>query len=155
MENSEVLNLFKNFLKKKRLYLTNSRLTTLQAALRQPAPFDAESLWASLKPKRVGLTTVYRTLDLLVEAGLAKKIRGRTSRFEVIYQKPATEYLQCANCGRWIPFPSGEVAGEISAIAQQLGFTITNMQFSIQGECRRCKLAKAHSYDPTDPNLWK
>jgi len=155
MENNEALNLFKNFLRKRRLYLTNSRIFVLEAALQRQVPFDVEALWTALKAKPVGLTTVYRTLSLLVEAGLVRRIAGRTDYFEVIYQKAAAEYLHCTHCGQWIPFSGMDFRSEITSLAQQLGFTIANIQFTIQGECRSCMLAKVRSFEQMNETLWK
>src|SRR5574337_1523451 len=104
MENPDPLQLFEIYLRGKGLYNTLSRRHVAQAIFGQQGPFDAASLWALVREAQVGLSTIYRTLDLLDEAGLVRRLPGEITRFECIYRKPWCEYLRCNQCGQWIAF---------------------------------------------------
>ena len=66
---------FEAFLRTRKLKLTRERLVILAAIFRQEHHFDAESLHADLRTEGgdISRATVYRTLDLLVQAGLVRK----------------------------------------------------------------------------------
>lgn len=139
MENNELLAIFDDFLTKKRLYHTFARRQIATFASQQLAPFDPQQLWNHLKHQGIGLTTIYRTLDLLVDAGLIRQLPGSQSRYEVIYKRMAKEYFRCDQCGTWTPFPSSEVDGELASIAERMGFAIKTCSIMLTGICRTCR----------------
>ena len=83
---------FRRHLKRVGLKYTTERADLLDVVVGFDAPFDAEALAKALarRPKRVSKATIYRTLKLLVEAGiLAERPDARDSvRYEVIHGRP-------------------------------------------------------------------
>ncbi|MBV5337207.1 MAG: transcriptional repressor, partial [Deltaproteobacteria bacterium] len=63
---------FETFLRSKKLKLTGERLAILAAIFQRESHFDAETLHAGLRKDGgdISRATVYRSLDLLVKAGL-------------------------------------------------------------------------------------
>ncbi len=140
MENNEILTLFNKYLSKKRLYLTFARQQIAKHVSQQLVPFHAQHLWQQLKEQGTGLTTIYRTLELMVEAGLIRQLPGGQAKYEVIYKRMAKEYFRCEQCGNWTPFPSNEVDGELAVIADRMGFSIKTCSIILTGICRQCRL---------------
>jgi Fur family ferric uptake transcriptional regulator len=90
----------------------------------------------------VGRTTVYRTLKLLQEAGLAQELvlQGQTY-FEREYGRQHHDHFICAECGEIFEFSSDEIERIQDEIAAGLGFRIEGHRHQIYGRCRDC-LAK-------------
>lgn len=88
---------------------------------------------------RVGLTTVYRTLQAMTEAGELDAIR--TSEGETAYRRCSTghhHHLVCRNCGRTVEVSGPAVEKWAGAVAQQHGFRDVSHDLEIFGTCDRC-----------------
>ena len=88
---------------------------------------------------RVGLTTVYRTLQAMTEAGELDAIR--TSEGETAYRRCSTghhHHLVCRSCGRTVEVSGPAVESWASAVAQQHGFRDVSHDLEIFGTCDRC-----------------
>ena len=101
----------------------------------------------------IGLTTVYRTLELLVGMGLVFKFDfgdGR-ARYELCRGDDSSSHhhhLVCTNCGRIIDYAEfiEEELELINKTKQELekkyGFEIRNHTLQFYGLCKRCKAIK-------------
>ena len=88
---------------------------------------------------RVGLTTVYRTLQAMTEAGELDAIR--TAEGETAYRRCSTghhHHLVCRSCGRTVEVSGPAVETWASAVAQQHGFRDVSHDLEIFGTCDRC-----------------
>ena len=88
---------------------------------------------------RVGLTTVYRTLQAMTEAGELDAIRNAEG--ETAYRRCSTghhHHLVCRNCGRTVEVSGPAVETWASAVAQQHGFRDVSHDLEIFGTCDRC-----------------
>ena len=88
---------------------------------------------------RVGLTTVYRTLQAMTEAGELDAIR--TTEGETAYRRCSTghhHHLVCRNCGRTVEVSGPAVETWASAVAQQHGFRDVSHDLEIFGTCGDC-----------------
>ena len=88
---------------------------------------------------RVGLTTVYRTLQAMTEAGELDAIRN--SEGETAYRRCSTghhHHLVCRNCGRTVEVSGPAVETWASAVAQQHGFRDVSHDLEIFGTCGDC-----------------
>ena len=97
----------------------------------------------------IGLTTVYRTLDLLIRNGLVLKVEsgeGR-ARFELAGRKEGVnchQHLFCMNCRSFID-SSDLTEDEIAVIKKmkeklykKYGFTVKSCILQFYGECKNC-----------------
>jgi len=88
---------------------------------------------------RVGLTTVYRTLQAMTEAGELDAIRNADG--ETAYRRCSTghhHHLVCRNCGRTVEVSGPAVETWASAVAQQHGFRDVSHDLEIFGTCGDC-----------------
>ena len=87
----------------------------------------------------IGRTTVYRTLKLLLEAGLASQldVQGQ-ARFEHEYNRQHHDHFICNGCSEIIEFSSPEIEQLQDDIAAGLGFVIQGHRHQIYGLCQRC-----------------
>ena len=89
--------------------------------------------------ERVGLTTVYRTLQAMTEAGELDALR--TSEGETAYRRCSTghhHHLVCRNCGRTVEVSGPAVETWANAVAEQHGFRDVSHDLEIFGTCENC-----------------
>ncbi|MDQ3503455.1 MAG: transcriptional repressor [Actinomycetota bacterium] len=88
----------------------------------------------------VGLTTVYRHLQALADAGQIDVLRNEDG--EVAYRRCPTaahhHHLVCRNCGRSVDVEGPEVEAWASAVAEDHGFTDVSHTVEVFGTCRDC-----------------
>src|SRR5678816_4516897 len=91
----------------------------------------------------VGQTTVYRTLKLLTEAGLAREVRFGDGRahYEHNYKHQHHDHMICSECGRIIEFFSAELEAIQDAMAAKHRFEVTQHLLRIIGVCAECRRA--------------
>jgi Fur family transcriptional regulator, ferric uptake regulator len=88
---------------------------------------------------RVGLATVYRTLQSMTDAGELDAIRNADG--ETAYRRCTTghhHHLVCRNCGRTVEVSGPAVESWASAVAEQHGFRDVSHDLEIFGTCREC-----------------
>ena len=132
---------FAAYLVKNRLKRSGQRDVILDAFLRAERHVSVDDLLHIVQKRRpdIGRTTVYRTLKLLREAGLASELalRGET-RFEPDYNRAHHDHFICNSCGDIFEFSSPDIERIQDEIAAGLGFTIEGHRHQILGICRRC-----------------
>jgi Fur family ferric uptake transcriptional regulator len=137
-EEREVLNAY---LAKNHLKRSEQREVILEAFLRAEKHVSVDEL-LNLVQKRhpdIGRTTVYRTLKLLQEAGLAAELPlDGESRFEPDYNRAHHDHFICKPCGAIIEFESPEIERLQDEAAAAIGFVIQGHRHQIFGLCRAC-----------------
>jgi Fur family ferric uptake transcriptional regulator len=94
----------------------------------------------------VGLTTVYRTLQLMVEAEQLDAIR--TDDGETAYRRCSTghhHHLVCRSCGRTVEVEGPAIERWTDQVAAEHGFSEVQHHLEIFGRCRSCVLDDAGS----------
>jgi Fur family ferric uptake transcriptional regulator len=87
----------------------------------------------------VGLATVYRTLQALVEAGEADVLR--TAEGQASYRSCSPEHhhhLVCRRCGRTVELAAPEVESWAQAVAAEHGFAEVDHHVELTGRCATC-----------------
>jgi Fur family ferric uptake transcriptional regulator len=122
---------------------TAQRDLILEVFLRTEEHLSSEDLYRLVQREdpAIGQTTVYRTLKLLTEAGLAREVRfgdGRT-RYEHNYKHPHHDHMICTECGKTIEFFSADLEQLQDKIAARHKFEITNHTLRMFGYCSDCR----------------
>jgi Fur family transcriptional regulator, ferric uptake regulator len=89
--------------------------------------------------ERVGLTTVYRTLQAMTEAGELDALR--TAEGETAYRRCSTghhHHLVCRSCGRTVEVSGPAVETWANAVAEQHNFRDVSHDLEIFGTCSNC-----------------
>jgi Fur family ferric uptake transcriptional regulator len=100
-----------------------------------------QQLHATLRERgaRVGLTTVYRTLQVLTDAGEVDTMRLPTG--EQLYRhcsRTHHHHLVCRNCGSAVEVEGPAVESWADKVAARHGYTDISHTLEIFGTCRRC-----------------
>ncbi|GAA2109661.1 transcriptional repressor [Microlunatus panaciterrae] len=91
------------------------------------------------KGDSIGLTTVYRTLQLMADAGELDAIR--TAEGETAYRRCSGghhHHLVCRSCGRTVEVSGPAVERWATAIAEEHGFREVSHDLEIFGTCQNC-----------------
>ena len=93
----------------------------------------------------IGLVSVYRTLDLLSELDLVRRVHGQNECHGYVFASPGHHHhLVCRRCGKAVEFPgSGELTEFIEQIEDETGFKITEHILQLYGLCQKCQENKS------------
>src|SRR5216110_165962 len=92
----------------------------------------------------IGRATVYRTLQWMVDAGIARKVdfgEGR-SRYEPSYRHPRHFHLICTTCHSSSEFLSSDVEALMEEIAAARNFAAAQSVVQVLGTCEECRTGK-------------
>lgn len=129
----------------RQLPLTPRRLAIAELLLNSHRHLSAEELAGALarNGQRVGIATVYRTIDLLLDSGLiVERDRGEGfRRFEAKRDLPHHEQLLCTACGRVEEFREAALERTTHRVAEAHGFVRERHRLVIYGVCGDCRRA--------------
>src|SRR5207249_4366416 len=125
---------------------SSKREQILNVFLRQEGHLSADDLFDLIRreDQRISRATVYRTLQWMVEAGIARKVdfgEGRF-RFEHSYRHPRHYHLICKSCHRSSEFLSSDIEGLVEEVAFARNFAASQSVVQIYGTCEECRTGK-------------
>jgi Fur family ferric uptake transcriptional regulator len=133
------------YMERKGLRSTNQRRLVSDVFFRKGGHLSIDDVFALAREKdpKVGYATVYRTLKLLVECGLAKERQfgGPATRFEVARHDDHHDHLICLECARIVEFEDGEIEQLQEALAKGHGFRLVSHKHELYGLCAACQRA--------------
>jgi Fur family ferric uptake transcriptional regulator len=126
---------------------SSKREQIVNVFLRQEGHLSADDLVDLIRSEdhRISRATVYRTLQWMVDAGIARKVdfgEGRF-RFEHSYRQPRHFHLICKTCSRSFEFLSSDIEGLIEEIAGARSFAATQSVVQIYGTCEECRTGRS------------
>jgi len=134
---------FQNFLKQQGLKWTPERERVFQEASATEGHFEAEELAYRLRKKgsRISKASVYRTLPLLVKAGLIKEvIHGeKHHHYEHIHEESQHDHLICLKCGKIVEFEEESLREIERKICEKYHFRPEKVVIEIFGYCKKCR----------------
>lgn len=143
--------IFLEHIQKAGLRKTGQRDLILDMFLRTEEHLTSEDLYWLVQKEdpTVGHTTVYRTLKLLTEAGLAREVRFGDNKtyYEHHYNHEHHDHMICTECGKVIEFFSPEIEALQDKMADKFGFRPTHHSLRMWGLCDECqtKTVEAHT----------
>ena len=134
---------FSDHIQKSGLRRTAQRDLILDVFLKTEEHLSSEDLYWLIQKEDSGIghTTVYRTLKLLTEAGLAREVRfgdGKTY-YEHHYDHQHHDHMICTECGKVVEFYSAEIEALQDEMAHKYGFKPTHHSLRILGLCDVCQ----------------
>lgn len=138
------LELYRRQLAKKGYKWTSQREQVLLALLDcNDSHVSAEELHGFLQARNrdIGLATVYRTLDILAEVGIAHRLQfgDGCSRYELSDDPHHHHHLICNHCNRVWEVPIDLLENLEQKIEQEYNFTILGHHLKFFGLCARCR----------------
>jgi Fur family ferric uptake transcriptional regulator len=126
---------------------SSKRDLIVNAFLKQEGHLSADDLVDLIKREdhRISRATVYRTLQWMEEAGIARKVdfgEGRF-RFEHSYRHPRHFHLICKECNRSSEFLSSDIEALVEEVAAARNFSARQSVVQIYGTCEQCRTGRA------------
>lgn len=129
------------YLANKGLKQTKQRQRIVELFIGLNSHTSAEDLHQAVKREghNVGLATVYRTLNILVDAGLVEQKSFREGHFVYEVRTPGEhhDHLICLDCGKVLEFENPEIESIQDKIAIQYGFRLTHHRLDLYGRCQK------------------
>ncbi|MFO7819109.1 MAG: transcriptional repressor [Halanaerobacter sp.] len=123
--------------------VTNQRKKILDVLISHERHLLAQDIYEILKEKgsKVGLATVYRTLDLLEEAGIVakRKFNGDSAYYEINRNTKNHHHLICKSCGRVIEVNDLLQQNIEEKLCEEEDFAVEDLSVQIYGYCLECK----------------
>ncbi len=125
--------------------LTQPRLAVLQVLTENDAGLSPEAIYDQGKAiyPSLGLVTVYRTLNLLTELGLVRRVHSEGRCHSYASAGTNRHYLICERCHRVTEVPCHGLDAFIQAVRQQTGYTVTEHLLELTGLCPECQANQA------------
>ena len=137
------LQVFIDYLQANKLKRTPHRELILETFLENEGHRSVEDIYHTVKAidPRIGYTTVYRMMKLMIRCGLAREIElaDGITRYEHLFNHEHHDHLICMECGNSIEFYNPEIETLQDAASAQLGFKVLDHKLQIYGVCRDCR----------------
>jgi Fur family transcriptional regulator, ferric uptake regulator len=130
-----ICSVFRRFLKSKHLKYTPERADILNAIIDMGDVFEAEELLLTMRSQGhdVSKATIYRTIHLLLEAGIITQalFDAKQAHYQLIYGKTPRDFMVCMKTGKLVEFASAELVALRDRICKELGWQPVGHRFQI------------------------
>ena len=134
--------IFREFVARKGLKWTRQREVILEEFLSSEEHLSTEDLYLEIRSKNphIGYATVYRTLKLFAECGIAEERDFGAGQvlYELSHGEDHHDHLICTGCGAIIEFEDRRIEKLQEQVAQDHQFTIASHRLEIFGLCAKC-----------------
>lgn len=128
--------------------VTRQRLLIANALAADGRQLTAEQLYRGLRRQApgIGRATVFRTLETLVDAGVARRLELDGHVYAYVACLPEHHHhLACTSCGRVEEIDEAYIAPIARRLAADLGFEIDDARLDFYGRCAACRAGDAAS----------
>jgi Fur family ferric uptake transcriptional regulator len=143
---------FRDHLRHHGLKFTRERDRILAEVYQVEGHFRPDDLLVRFRTNgiRVSRATIYRTLELLVAAGLVRRetFRGSGAHYERAHKVEGHshhDHLYCTSCGAIFEFHNEEIERLQEEVCQGFGFEPHSHSHQISGSCRDCRRRGGHA----------
>ncbi len=130
------------YLKDRGQKMTRPRRTVLDAFLRIESHVSAEDLLAAVRrvDPAIGQATVFRTIRLLADAGIAREARTTDGarQYEHAFGHAHHDHLVCIRCGKVLEFQDDELERLQERVYRRHGYEPSGHRMELQGVCPSC-----------------
>jgi Fe2+ or Zn2+ uptake regulation protein len=137
------IELFKNLFKEKKLSLSHPRLLIYQELSNALSPLSPLEIYQNLlkRKRRIGLTSIYRSLDLFESLGIAFRMpNGSAVKYKLCELEDHHHHIVCKICGHVEELDFCDISGWSKKVTESTGYEVTEHQLNFYGYCRKCKI---------------
>jgi Fur family ferric uptake transcriptional regulator len=131
------------FMSERGLKNTRQRNLIIDTFFSLDGHLSVEEVWEKVREldRRVSVATVYRTMKLLQESGLAhaRNFGDGQTRYEPAVGREHHDHLICTRCGTIIEFENDQIERLQEAVARRHAFKVTSHKMELYGLCRSCQ----------------
>ncbi|MBA2293282.1 MAG: transcriptional repressor [Gemmatimonadales bacterium] len=141
----QLLDRFRDWLRERHLPITRQRDLVAQAVFATSGHLSVDAIHRRLRGlgHKVGTATIYRSLDVLVQAGLvrAHDFGEGYRRYEPMFSAGQHGHLICGRCGTVTEFSTDRMERALALIADEHEFHHQRHRVELHGLCRACREA--------------
>lgn len=131
------------FIAERGLKATRQRDVVVDALFSEPGHLAIDELVekARRRDPSIGAATVYRTMKILTEAGVAsvRHFEGGQTRYEAAVDRHHHDHMICTSCGSIVEFENERIEELQDRVAAEHGFVVTHHKLELYGLCRPCQ----------------
>jgi len=134
--------LFRDLIKEKKLRMSHPRLLVYQELFGAIRPLSPQELYQNLlkKEKRVGLTSIYRSLELFESLGMVFKLmNGSNVKYKLCELEDHHHHIVCKNCGNVVELNFCDISKWSKKVTESTGYQVTDHQLNFYGFCKACR----------------
>ncbi len=136
------MDLFNAYLEEKGLKSTKQRYYIADTFFRTNTHISLDELFRKVRRKfpKIGFATVYRTMRLLTECGLAieRQFGDGQTRYENVPEDGHHDHIICIKCSKIEEFHNQKIEELQEETARKLGFKVIRHKLELYGYCRNC-----------------
>jgi len=125
------------------LKATRQRDLIVDTFFSQSGHLSVEELLGKVQARdeHIGAATVYRTMKILADAGLAsaRHFDDGQTRYEAAIGRHHHDHLICTSCHQIIEFENERIEELQDMVARQHGFQVTRHKLELYGLCKDCQ----------------
>jgi Fe2+ or Zn2+ uptake regulation protein len=132
---------FRKLFKEKKLSLSHPRLLIYQELSDALSPLSPLEIYQSLlkKKKKIGLTSIYRSLDLFESLNIVFKIvNGSSVKYKLCELKEHHHHIICKSCGNVGVLNFCDISSWSKKVTESTGYQVTDHQLNFYGFCKEC-----------------
>jgi len=132
-------------LREKGIKVTPRRLAVAELFRPLRGSMTPEMVWKRLRPKlgTLGLPTVYRILEDLVQVGILTRIElsDRALRYAACRAEPGVHHhhFVCVRCGAVSEVEGCAFERQVRGVERRTGFRVTGHRLHVEGLCSSCR----------------
>jgi len=151
-DRAALLEQFHRWLRDRRLPVTRQRTLVAELVFGAQDHPSADTIRRELElhGERVGTATIYRTLDLMLDAGCiaAHDFGDGRRRFEPMAAQTRHEHLVCRRCKQVTEFSNAPLERMMQLVADEHGFLHERHRVEVHGLCPDCRRRDVGSLSP-------
>lgn len=149
---AELLATLDAYMVRQGLRSTEQRRVIVDTFVAAQSHLTIEELLSLVKKRdpRIGYATVYRTLKMLAESGIANELHfgDGFSRYELREALSHHDHLICTSCGKIVEFEEPGIEELQTKVAEMHGFVITSHRHEMYGLCPECQANNVREEPP-------
>lgn len=142
-QREELERILDRYMSERGLKSTRQRSLIIDIFFDMHGHLSVEDVWSRVRQDdpRVSVATVYRTMKLLSESGLAhaRNFGDGQTRYEPAVGREHHDHLICTRCGTIIEFENDQIERMQDAVARRHGFKVTSHKMELYGLCKSCQ----------------
>ncbi|HEY5958396.1 MAG TPA: transcriptional repressor [Polyangiaceae bacterium] len=143
----ELMSTLDAYMARQGLRSTEQRRVIVSTFVGAQSHLTIEELLSLVKQRdpRIGYATVYRTLKMLAESGIANELHfgDGFARYELREALSHHDHLICTSCGVIVEFEEPGIEQLQEQVAERYGFLVTSHRHELYGLCPSCRDAGA------------
>jgi Fur family ferric uptake transcriptional regulator len=139
---------FRNLFREKKLSLSHPRLLIYQELSDASSPLSPLEIYQTLlkKKKKIGLTSIYRSLELFESLGLVFRIvNGSNVKYKLCELENHHHHIICKACGNVVELNFCDISDWSKKVTEYTGYQVVDHQLNFYGFCKSCKPLQTYS----------